>query len=236
MSLARADRILLITSGPRWRDNGAFADPASIAHSPGAPVSSALLTDSRHRPHFQSRLNGGPVSVSNGRAPGVGVIVGAALLADAGIGAATTAVEIGEPVQEVELILQEARDSADGVGLLVIGEGSASRGSDSPGGGNDQAEAFDQSLASALAAGDPAGLRAAVDAAASLAGALVWTSGPAFGELALLTADDRPEQAQLLYEGAPLGVGYFVATWSWSSDSLAARRLRSVALEERRWS
>ncbi|MGF7239128.1 MAG: hypothetical protein ACQSGP_29860 [Frankia sp.] len=51
-------------------------------------------------------------------------------------------------------------DVADRVAMLVMGDGSARRTPKAPGGFDERAEAFDASVATALAAGDPAGLLA----------------------------------------------------------------------------
>ncbi len=172
---------------------------------------------------FSSRLPGTPSRDGGGDpgtsgAPGVGTIVGAALLATAGIQAPTTAVDIGTELGSAgrlaETICTAGADT-ERVALLVIAEGSAARRGDLPAGEIDAAQDLDKALARALAAGDPAELAAAVETALPSADSLLFTAGPAFAVLARLTAHDPPSRAELRFDCAPLGVGYFVASWLW---------------------
>ncbi|QNK83385.1 hypothetical protein [Nakamurella sp. PAMC28650] len=221
--LRATDRILLVTSGPRVRDRGVRTKTKFIRHEPGTAVSSSALGDSRSQPAFSSRLAGGRPEDGPGRwPPGVGVVVGAALLEATGVDIPTTAIELGDPDDPAEtdqcpeVLAAVGGSAAERIGLLIIGEGSASRGSDSPGGGHDGAQAFDARVAAALATGDPAALGAAVRAGRRQAKELVWTSGPSLGALAGLCAQVPPSCAALLYDEAPFGVGYLVATWTWA--------------------
>jgi hypothetical protein len=228
-SLAVGDRVLLVTSGPRLRDDGASPRRPTLIHPPGTPISAAPLTGSNVPDPFETRLpgvprsdgvpptgDGGDPGPSDG--PGVGIIVGAALLAAAGIQIPTTAVEMGTEVGAagplVEALFTAAGD-AERVVLLVIAEGSAARGSDFPADGPDAAQDLDRTLARALAAGDPAALATAVRTTLPAADSLMFTAGPAFAVLARLTMRDPPSRAELRFDCAPLGVGYFVANWLW---------------------
>ena len=222
-SLAVGDRVLLLTSGPRLRDGGVSPHRPTLVHPPGTPVSSAPFTGSNGPTPFASRLSGWSTPDDGAApcrtdAPGVGIIVGAALLAAAGIQVPTTAVEVGTEVgtaaPPVEALFTAAADT-DRVVLLVIAEGSAARGGDLPAGGPDPAQDLDRTLGQALAAGDPAALAAAVGKALPSADSLMFTAGPAFAALARLTMSDHPSRADLLFDCAPLGVGYFVASWLW---------------------
>jgi hypothetical protein len=95
----------------------------------------------------------------------------------------------------------------DSPSYLVLADGTAKRTLKAPGHLDDRAEAFDAALEAALAAGDPAGLLA-LDA--GLAEEL-WVRGlPALRAAAALPG---PWEAEVLYAGAPFGVGYVVATW-----------------------
>ncbi|MET3806993.1 hypothetical protein ABIB25_004013 [Nakamurella sp. UYEF19] len=243
--LAGADRILLITSGPRARDLGVPAARRSVLHPSGTTVTSAPLTDSRLPPLFEGRLAGGsdlgaapiagapvPLFPRVGMSPGVGVIVGAALLAQSHLEIPTVAIELAAAAADADAgaglqgaadavdpaldLLHAACRSSDRVALLVVADGSASRGPDSPGGGHLGAAPLDAALAAALASGSPRDLADAVDFVGDDAGALLFTSGPAFAALADLTAATPPGRATLFYDDAPLGIGYLVATWSWS--------------------
>ena len=111
-------------------------------------------------------------------------------------------------------MLTEELSGAERVCLLVIADGSACHGDDAPGRRDDRADAFDADLAAALGAGDPVAL-ASVAGQRELAGELLAAVDP-LGVLAALTVDDPPSSAALLYAGAPLGVGYLVASWRWT--------------------
>ena len=111
-------------------------------------------------------------------------------------------------------MLADRVDTAERIALLVIADGSACHGDDAPGRRDDRAAQFDAALAEALAGGDPHALRAAA-ADRDLARALLAVVDP-LAVLALLTARHPPTAADLLYSGAPLGVGYLVASWRWS--------------------
>jgi hypothetical protein len=95
------------------------------------------------------------------------------------------------------------------VALLVMADGSAKRSTAAPGFLDDRAEAFDASIASALATGD-------AEALASLdpeLGAELWAAGtPALRTMGELTKD-ADIVANLRVDVAPFGVGYWVADW-----------------------
>jgi hypothetical protein len=93
--------------------------------------------------------------------------------------------------------------------LLVMGDGSARRSMAAPGYLDDRAETFDAGVVAALGSGAGATLAALDDA---LGVELLAAGGPAWHAAgALLTA---PYVAEVLYDEAPYGVGYFVATWT----------------------
>jgi len=94
-------------------------------------------------------------------------------------------------------------------GLLVMGDGSARRDGRSPGYPDPRAVPYDEAVGAALASGDPATLRALdvrLGAGLLAAGAAAWRAAGA------LLAGGRYD-AELLYAGAPYGVGYLVAGW-----------------------
>ncbi|WP_433614202.1 hypothetical protein ACQP2P_07650 [Dactylosporangium sp. CA-139114] len=98
---------------------------------------------------------------------------------------------------------------AERVGLLVLGDGSACRTDKAPGFFDPRAEAFDATVAAALARADAAALAALDPALAAellAAGRAPWQvlAGAAEGEM----------RGELLYDSAPYGVAYFVATWA----------------------
>ena len=144
--------------------------------------------------------------------PAVGTVVGAQLLSDASIVAPTTAVEVTDPAAAVLLLAGHAA-STERLTLLVIAGGSACHGDGAPGRRDDRAAAFDRALADALADGVPDRLaRACADR--ELAENLMADVIP-LRVLASLTEQRPPASADLLYSGAPFGVGYLVARWQW---------------------
>jgi len=95
--------------------------------------------------------------------------------------------------------------------LVVVGDGSARRSTAAPGYLDERAEAFDAAIADALARGDGAQLAKAADPV--LGQTLLAAGVPAWRHVGELTAASAFE-ADLNYDGAPYGVGYFVATWT----------------------
>ncbi len=108
------------------------------------------------------------------------------------------------------------------VALLVLGDGSARRALGVPGAADPAAAEFDTRLAGALGAADARAL-AAIDPAAadevSAAGRVAWQvlAGAALHDTGLhdtAQAGPAPVRGRLRYAGAPLDVGYAVASWS----------------------
>lgn len=96
-----------------------------------------------------------------------------------------------------------------GAALVVVGDGSARRSTSAPGYLDERAAPFDAAVAAALASGEPARLHLDADLGAQLlaAGVPAWrAAGAALGA--------ERYDAELLYEDAPYGVGYFVAAWT----------------------
>ena len=93
--------------------------------------------------------------------------------------------------------------------LVAVGDGSARRSLAAPGHLDPRAEAFDAVVSTAFGAGDGPtvlSLNAGVATELMVAGRAPWqVFAGAFG--------DAPVAARLHYEGAPYGVGYFVACW-----------------------
>ncbi|MFE3492316.1 hypothetical protein ACFXOS_04305 [Streptomyces sp. NPDC059175] len=94
--------------------------------------------------------------------------------------------------------------------LLVMADGSACRTLKAPGYLDERAASFDAGVAGALAAADTAALKA-LDV--SLAYELK-AAGRAPWQVLAGAAEGAGLAGELLYEDAPYGVGYFVATWS----------------------
>ena len=134
-----------------------------------------------------------PDNVVRGAAGSPGERIARHLLAEAGFGGA---VEAGS------------------AGVLVVGNGTATRSEKAPGHLDDRSFAYDRRIEQALESGDPRGLR---DLDVAL-GEELWTYDvPAFHDLARRT-DDR-FVAEVDYAGDPFGVQYWVVRWTCASSS-----------------
>ena len=100
-------------------------------------------------------------------------------------------------------------DGAD-VSLLVMGDGTACRDERAPGYLDPRAEPYDAAVARALRDADPAALLAldpALDGELLVGGRAAW-------QVLAGAAQGSPWTGRLLYDAAPYGVAYFVATWT----------------------
>lgn len=103
-----------------------------------------------------------------------------------------------------------AAEAAGRVALLVMGDGSACRTLKAPGYLDERAEPFDAAVAAALGAADThtlGGLDAELADALQVSGRAPW-------QVLAGAAEGAGLAGELLYEDAPYGVGYFVATWT----------------------
>ncbi|MGW0940961.1 class III extradiol dioxygenase subunit B-like domain-containing protein [Streptomyces sp. NPDC002623] len=119
---------------------------------------------------------------------------------------------VGEPLT-TERCLEAGREIAGAAGrvaLLVMGDGSACRTLKAPGYLDERAAPFDAEVARALGAADVAALKALDPELASE----LKASGRASWQVLAGAAEDAGLTGVLLYEDAPYGVGYVVATWS----------------------
>lgn len=119
---------------------------------------------------------------------------------------------VGEPLA-AERCIEVGRDivaQAERVALLVMGDASACRTLKAPGYLDERAAPFDAEVARALGAADVPALKA-LDA--DLAYELK-ASGRAPWQVLAGAAEGADLGGALLYEDAPYGVGYLVATWS----------------------
>ncbi|MBC3992696.1 hypothetical protein H8N00_28260 [Streptomyces sp. AC563] len=105
---------------------------------------------------------------------------------------------------------RELARSADRVALLISGDGSARRTLKAPGYLDERAAACDAEVARALGTADTAALS---DLDPHLAQDLLM-SGRASWQVLAGAGDGAGLRGALLYDEAPYGVGYFVATWS----------------------
>ncbi len=206
-ALAPAER-LLVVGGPPGR-------------SPAAPSTGRLLrpgsslVGSGFRRGDLGLVEAITPGARRGPAPPVlalpGTVVGLDLLAAAGLGAPTWAWEVDPAGPRIDL--DPARD-AHRWGLLVSADGAARHGDDAPGRRDARSAAFDTAVAAALGAGDPRALAEALDDPALPADDLL-AGCAALRLLAGWTGDNPPARAATLFAGAPFGVGYLVAWWSW---------------------
>jgi hypothetical protein len=98
----------------------------------------------------------------------------------------------------------------DAPAYLVVGDGSARRSERAPGYVDPRAEPFDAAVATALGTGDAAALR---DLDPALGADLLAAGVPAWRAVGRALAGRR-FAADLRYDAAPYGVGYFVAFWT----------------------
>jgi hypothetical protein len=97
------------------------------------------------------------------------------------------------------------------VGLLVLGDGSNRHTDRAPAPQDDRAAAFDDGVAAALAAADPAALLALDTGLAAELGAMGRAAWQVLAGVALAVGGRWSGKA--LYDGQPFGVAYHVAVW-----------------------
>lgn len=158
---------------------------------------------------------GGPVPVLP-----LSLTLGAWLLDQAGWNEAREYVAVASDVTAVDAMAVGAQlvSEDESLGLLVLGDGSAKRATTSPGYLDERAEAFDASVAAALAAADVEaliGLDATLADELWVAGRAAWHVLAGAGRVILRHTQDL--RGSLEYDEAPFGVGYFVASWQTSA-------------------
>jgi hypothetical protein len=180
-----AERIVVLGSAPVTQRYEANARGSFAGY--GVALTVALGTDEDGRVEL-------PLSLA----------VGAWLLRDAlGPDSEATGWSIGREAADLALPADRATM------LLVVGDGSARRSEKAPGYLDPRAAQRDERTAQALRSGDADRLHAEPDDAELLVGgSRAWdAAASAVGGGAAWSAD-------LYYEGAPFGVGYFVALWT----------------------
>ncbi|MER6431514.1 MULTISPECIES: class III extradiol dioxygenase subunit B-like domain-containing protein [Streptomyces] len=158
------------------------------------------------------RLGAAPETVPERELP-PSLAVGAWLLERTGwADAPIEGLGIGEPLapERCNEVGREIGARAGRVALLVMGDASACRSVKAPGYLDERAAPFDAEAARVLGAADVAGVRA-LDA--ELAQELK-AAGRAPWQVLAGAAEGADLGGNLLYEDAPYGVGYLVATWS----------------------
>ncbi|MER7002689.1 class III extradiol dioxygenase subunit B-like domain-containing protein [Dactylosporangium sp. NPDC000555] len=190
---------------------------AAVAHLTNASVDSLIVVGSdtttvRRQPPFGGTLYPWgidlPVGDPSGEELPLSLLIGAWLAPHAGD---FQSVAADAPPAECARLGRALAGEAERVGLLVLGDGSSCRTEKAPGFFDARAEPFDAAVAAALAAADAAAL-AAIDPGE--AGELLVAGRAPWQVLAgACQAADRKMAGELLYDAAPYGVGYFVATW-----------------------
>jgi hypothetical protein len=190
----------------------AAAVEALVAGRPDAVVLVGPGADGRYGPGDGGDLRGFGVDLDvpldgavrpGGRRLPLSLTVGAWLLDRAGYAGA----RVGTAPEDLAAVVAELPGRT---GLLVMGDGSARRSEKAPGHLDPAAAPFDAAVAAALAAGDADAL-AALD---PVEGERLLAAGvPAWRAAGALLAG-RDLDAALLFDGAPFGVGYLVASWT----------------------
>jgi hypothetical protein len=156
---------------------------------------------------------GADTSVASGRVLPPSLAVAAWLLERTGwADASIEGLGVGEPLAAERCIEvgREIAARAERVALLVMGDASACRTLKSPGYLDERAAPFDAEVARALGAADVAALEA-LDAGLAYE---LKVSGRAPWQVLAGAAEGAGLDGRLLYDDAPYGVGYVVATWS----------------------
>lgn len=188
---------------------------AAVAHLANASVDSLIVLGSdtttvRRHPPFGGTLSPWgidlPVGDPSGEQLPLSLLIGAWLAPGAGNFQSVAADATPEECAELGRALA---GEAQRVGLLVLGDGSSCRTDKAPGFFDPRADGFDAAVASALARADAAAL-AAIDPAEA---AELLAAGRAPWQV-LAGAVTAPLTGELLYNCAPYGVNYFVATWA----------------------
>ncbi|MEV4835145.1 hypothetical protein AB0K05_11520 [Nonomuraea sp. NPDC049486] len=104
----------------------------------------------------------------------------------------------------------ELREGGRPAGLLVVADGSARRSEKAPGHLDPSAIELDARIGAALTAADAGALLRLDPAACERA----LVAGRAAWQVMAAACEDRPWQAQVLYEEDPFGVAYWVITWT----------------------
>jgi hypothetical protein len=139
------------------------------------------------------------------------LLVGAWLLDQHGWAGAVRGELVAQDASVEECVAHgtQIAESADRVGMLVMGDGAACRTAHAPRPFDPRGEEFDLAVVAALDSGDPAELVALDQAQASS----VAAAGRAAWQVLAGAAGEAILDAEILYHRAPYGVGYFVAVW-----------------------
>jgi hypothetical protein len=215
-----ADLIVVVGPAPvtaRWPadrrlDLSALAPRAALADMPGAPeVAAAAGAPGAAAPDQASPPDDhAPLPLALG--------LGTRLLDQAGYAGTRVleAVGYGEPTAGCIALGEQIAASGGRVGLLVMADGSARRGTRAPGYLDERAAGFDAAVEDAVRNGD---LEPLLDIDPALARELLAAGRPAWQVLAGAVhrqppagaAREQPPAAEILYCGDPFGVAYLAA-------------------------
>ncbi|MEV0811467.1 hypothetical protein [Micromonospora sp. NPDC050200] len=159
-----------------------------------------------------------PALPDDGEPLPLAVTVGAWFLGRQPVGARTGVRVVGAQVSaeatpaELTLLAGQVHEYRPRVALLVMGDGSACRGTKAPGYDDPRAEAYDEGVARALAGADAdalLGLDPGLSAELKVAGRAPWQV-----LAGAVRAAGGAWRGELSYAAAPYGVSYFVANWT----------------------
>ena len=186
--------LMVIGAGESTRRYGPGAGGSFTAYGVDVPVSLPGVGDT-----------------SNGEDLPLSIAVGAWLLGMAGWTGDVPAQAVSEssPAKECQRLGIQLAQQTDRLGLLVMGDGPAGRSTAAPVFVDTRAEGFDAAVREALRTADPAALMA-LDATV---GTELRAVGRAPWQVLAGAAGEAVFDADLLYDDAPYGVGYFVAVW-----------------------
>lgn len=154
---------------------------------------------------------GTPAVMSGPRLP-LSLAIGAWLLHEVGCGADVTAIGVPRAAtsEDAVALARAIFGTGESVAVLAMGDGSARRSAAAPGYVDGRAAGFDESVSTALGSGDTDAILALDSTLADV----LLCAGRASWQVLAGAAAGRVRHADLLYDDAPFGVGYFVSTWT----------------------
>ncbi|HSA49766.1 MAG TPA: class III extradiol dioxygenase subunit B-like domain-containing protein [Yinghuangia sp.] len=192
---ARPDRLVVVGTGPKTIE---FAEGGVGTFSP-------------YGVNLSVRLGAGGAGDIEERLP-LSLTIAAWLLGRTPVDVPVSGLSVARDADAVDCLASGAElvSGNERTALLAMGDGSACRTEKAPGYLDARAEAYDASVALALADADVLAL-AALDPELSEE---LWVAGRAAWQLLAGAADGAGFEGRLTYDEAPYGVGYFVAVWS----------------------
>ena len=188
------------------------AEPEALLILGATDSPSLASAGSFHEFGLDLRVDGGWDAEEDDRPMPLPMLIGAWLLRDRPLLPKRTVVNVPVGPRVSPAALGRSLVAGDRrVAMLVLGDGSACRSPQAPGHFDERAEAYDAVVAGALATADVAAL-AALDP--ELSDQLQFAGRPSWQVLAGAAATvEQGFVSELLYDAAPYGVGYFVASW-----------------------